>query len=109
MLWGCKGVGGVLLLFGGCSASRYSSCSQRVKPPGRLRCWRYSPGSVPVTGRQRLCHVPPHSFGVLLGFLLTRQLSERRGKWRLPRAPEECPQVCSAMLPCRCQQRYVNQ
>lgn len=56
------------------------------------------PFSFPAARRPRLCHFPPRSFGVLLAFLLTRQLSERRGKWRLPRAPEECPQVCDAML-----------
>lgn len=39
--------------------------------------------------------VPDRSFGVLLAFLLTQQLSEKRGQWRLPCAPEECPQVCA--------------
>ena len=34
-----------------------------------------------------------YSFGVLLIELLTQDLSRGRGEWRLPRAPEECPQV----------------
>jgi len=36
-----------------------------------------------------------YSFGLLLTTLLTQQLVEVRGGWRLPRAPQECPQVRS--------------
>ena len=34
-----------------------------------------------------------HSFGVLLIELTTQQVVRHRGDWRLPRAPQECPQV----------------
>ncbi|PRW45736.1 serine threonine- kinase receptor R831 [Chlorella sorokiniana] len=39
-----------------------------------------------------------HSFGVLLAFLLVGQVSEKRGHWRLPRAPEECPQAVVQLI-----------
>ena len=42
-----------------------------------------------------------YSFGVLLIELTTQELVVKRSCWRLPRAPEECPQVrprCRAML-----------
>lgn len=50
-----------------------------------------------------------YSFGLLLVSLLTREVMRERGAWRLPRAPEECPQVrrhagcCrrACMPPCR--------
>ena len=34
-----------------------------------------------------------YSFGILLIELITQEQSGGRGEWRLPRAPEECPQV----------------
>ena len=34
-----------------------------------------------------------YSFGILLIELITQEQSKGRGGWRLPRAPEECPQV----------------
>lgn len=39
-----------------------------------------------------------YSFGVLLVSLLTRELVESRGGWRLPRAPEECPHAVAALV-----------
>ena len=37
-----------------------------------------------------------YSFGLLLVELTTQQLVTRRGKWRWPRVPQECPQACAA-------------
>ena len=34
-----------------------------------------------------------YSFGILLIELITQEHIGGRGEWRLPRAPEECPQV----------------
>ena len=37
-----------------------------------------------------------YSFGLLLVELTTQQLVTRRGKWRWPRVPHECPQARAA-------------
>ena len=42
--------------------------------------------------------VDMYSFGILLIELTTRQVVVRRGEWRLPAAPQECPQVCTRAL-----------
>jgi hypothetical protein len=41
-----------------------------------------------------------YCFGMLLIELTTQQLVTRRGKWRWPRVPQECPQACAGRLLC---------
>ena len=41
--------------------------------------------------------VQPTPAAAVLIELCTRELGARRGEWRLPHAPEECPQVCAHM------------
>lgn len=63
-------------------------------------------GAAPAAGLTRLFAAPEqlmgqqctvsadmYAFGLLLVSLLTGQMAEARGSWRLPRAPEDCPQV----------------
>jgi hypothetical protein len=44
-------------------------------------------------GQRCTLSVDVYSLGVLLVELTTFDLGARRGDWRLPRAPAECPQV----------------
>ena len=37
-----------------------------------------------------------YGFGILLVELTTQCVVDRRGEWRLPRVPDECPQVGAA-------------
>lgn len=39
-----------------------------------------------------------YSFGVLLVFLTTRRHTERRGEWRVPTAPDDCPPDVVALI-----------
>lgn len=42
--------------------------------------------------------VDMYSFAVLLSELTTRQLATKRGEWRLPRVPDECPQAVVQLI-----------
>lgn len=68
-------------------------------------------GAAPAAGLTRLFAAPEqlmgqqctvsadmYAFGLLLVSLLTGQMAEARGSWRLPRAPEDCPQDVAALV-----------
>ena len=46
-----------------------------------------------ASGQRCTVAVDLFSFGVLLIELTTQQLAGKRGEWRLPRVPRDCPQV----------------
>ena len=64
-----------------------------------------------MMGEQCTLAADMYSFGILLIELTTQQPVEKRGEWRLPRAPRDCPQVgpspwrlcmpCHAMPACQ--------
>ena len=41
-----------------------------------------------------------YSFGVLLAFLTTARHGDRRGEWRMPEAPEDCPEARALGVEC---------
>ena len=64
-------------------------------PPGCLSRCAQSPAAAPeqLMGDQCTAASDLYAFGILLIELTTQVLVERRGSWRMPTAPQDCPQV----------------
>ena len=79
------------------SRNRFGEHNQQASPLACLSaCLPAHAAPEQLMGQRCTLAADMYSFGILLIELTTQQVVSRRGHWRLPHVPKECPKVWAA-------------